>query len=63
MKSFVNSLYSSFFKRKEFSQGLEESFLLKYFIKKEKGFFMDVGCLVPFRNSNTQALYRKGGVV
>ena len=60
MKSFVKSLYWSFFKKKEFSQGLEESFLLKYFIKKEKGFFMDVGCHDPFRYSNTQALYRKG---
>lgn len=54
------SIYWSIFKRKEFSQGGEESFLLKYFNKKEKGFFIDVGCHDPFRYSNTQALYRKG---
>ena len=59
-KSLINFSYWYFFKRKNFSQGKEETFLLKYFNKKEKGFFIDVGCHDPFRYSNTQALYRKG---
>lgn len=60
MRLSFKSIYWSLFKRKKFSQGGEESFLDKYFIKQEKGFFIDIGCHDPFRYSNTQALYKKG---
>jgi hypothetical protein len=43
-----------------FSQHGEDSFLLDYFGKDYKGFYVDIGASHPFRISNTYSLYRTG---
>lgn len=43
-----------------YSQNSEESFILDFFEKKEKGKFIDIGAFHVFQFSNTRALYEKG---
>lgn len=59
MKKIIKNFYWTFLKRKNFSQGLEEKFILDYF-KKNNGFYIDVGSHDPFRFSNTSLLYKRG---
>ena len=41
------------------SQFEEDIFLEKYFKKKSKGKFVDLGCFHPTRHNNTYQLYKK----
>ena len=49
-----------FFPRKSYSLFGEDIFLSKYFKKKKKGFYVDVGCYHPLSGNNTYLLYKKG---
>ena len=46
--------------RNSYSQLNEDIFLKECFKNKKKGFFVDIGCHHPFRNSNTFLLYKSG---
>ena len=56
----LSDIYWIFFKKKNFSQGKEESILVDIFKMKSNGFYLDVGCHHPMRFSNTAALYKRG---
>jgi len=55
--------YNIFFRNFKFlinsSQFEEDIFLEKYFRKKSKGKFVDLGCFHPTRHNNTYQLYKK----
>tara|TARA_B100001093_G_C26755017_1_gene982957 strand:+ start:66 stop:716 length:651 start_codon:yes stop_codon:yes gene_type:complete len=56
----LSDIYWIFFKKRNFSQGNEESILVDIFKMKSNGFYLDVGCHHPMRFSNTAALYKRG---
>ena len=49
-----------FFPKKSYSLLGEDIFLEKFFFKKNKGFYIDVGCYHPMSGNNTYLLYKKG---
>ena len=49
-----------FINRESYSQNREDIFINKFFKKKIKGFYVDVGAYHPTKFSNTQLLYNKG---
>tara|TARA_B100000029_G_scaffold40876_1_gene38075 strand:+ start:1507 stop:2202 length:696 start_codon:yes stop_codon:yes gene_type:complete len=49
-----------FFPKRSYSLFGEDIFLNKYFKKKKKGFYIDVGCYHPLSGNNTYLLYKKG---
>lgn len=51
--------HKTFFPKKRYSQSGEDLFILKYFNKLGKGFYVDVGAYHPFFLNNTQLLFKK----
>ncbi|WP_415314766.1 FkbM family methyltransferase [Candidatus Pelagibacter sp. Uisw_137] len=49
-----------FFPKKSYSLFQEDLFIKKYFKKKTKGFYIDVGCYHPLDGNNTHLLHTKG---
>jgi len=49
-----------FFPKKTYSMYGEDLIIKKFFKKKQKGFYVDVGCYHPLDGNNTYLLYRKG---
>ena len=49
-----------FFPKKSYSLLGEDLFIDRYFNKKSKGFYIDVGCHHPLSGNNTYLLYKKG---
>ncbi len=49
-----------FFPKKTYSMYGEDLIIEKFFKKKQKGFYVDVGCYHPLDGNNTYLLYRKG---
>ncbi len=49
-----------FFPKKTYSMYGEDLFIEKFFKKKQKGFYVDVGCYHPLEGNNTYLLYKKG---
>jgi hypothetical protein len=37
-----------------------EDLILQKFLKKKKGFYVDIGCYHPYEGNNTYLLYKKG---
>lgn len=46
--------------RKQYSQWGEDKFILKYFMEKKNGTYLDIGCFNPFMYSNTCLLFQRG---
>ena len=63
---YIRYLYYLFYRtkiyypKKSYSLLGEDIFLKKYFNKKKKGFYIDVGCYHPLWGNNTYLLYKKG---
>ena len=63
---YIRYLYYLFYRtkiyypKKSYSLLGEDIFLKKYFNKKKKGFYIDVGCYHPIWGNNTYLLYKKG---
>jgi len=49
-----------FFPKKTYSMYGEDLIIEKFFKKKQKGFYVDVGCYHPLEGNNTYLLYKKG---
>ena len=49
-----------FFPKKTHSMYGEDLIIKKFFKKKQKGFYVDVGCYHPLEGNNTYLLYKKG---
>lgn len=49
-----------FFPKKTYSMFGEDLIIKKFFFKKKKGFYVDIGCYHPIDGSNTYLLYKKG---
>ena len=49
-----------FFRKKSYSMDKEDLVIDEYFKKKNKGFYVDVGCYHPLQRNNTMLLYQKG---
>ena len=49
-----------FFPKKTYSFFGEDLIIKKFFLNKQKGFYLDVGCYHPLHGSNTYLLYKKG---
>lgn len=56
----IRKLYFTNKRRYHYSAVAEDVVISKFFPKKYKGFFVDVGCYHPVKYSNTWALYKKG---
>ena len=60
MIDILKKILHLFIFKKSYSQDNEDLFLVNYFQKREKGFYVDLGCHHPKRFSNTYLLYKKG---
>ena len=49
-----------FIKKKSYSMDGEDIFIVEYFRKKNKGFYIDVGCYHPIHRNNTYLLHKNG---
>ena len=49
-----------FIKKKSYSMDGEDIFIVEYFRKKKKGFYIDVGCYHPIHRNNTYLLHKNG---
>ena len=49
-----------FFPKKTYSMFREDIIIKKFFIYKQKGFYVDIGCYHPLDGNNTYLLYKKG---
>ena len=49
-----------FFPKKTYSTFGEDLIIEKYFEKKKKGFYVDIGCYHPLEGNNTYLLFKKG---
>ena len=49
-----------FLPKKSYSMFGEDIFIEKFFKKKPKGIYVDVGCYHPLDGNNTHLLYKKG---
>jgi hypothetical protein len=59
----IHNLYFKekvFLNKSSYSQDKSDLEVKKFFLKKNKGFFIDVGCFHPTRMNNTYLLYKKG---
>ena len=66
MKNIIKYLYymyyrpKIFFPKKTYSMYGEDLVIEKFFKKKNKGYYVDVGCYHPIDGNNTYLLYKKG---
>ena len=66
MKNILKYLYymyyrpKIFFPKKTYSMYGEDLIVDKFFKKKQKGYYVDVGCYHPIDGNNTYLLYKKG---
>ena len=52
--------HKHFIKKKSYSMDGEDLFIVEYFIKKNNGFYLDVGCYHPIHRNNTYLLHKNG---
>ena len=50
--------HKTFFSKKTYSEWGEDLFILKYFKNLDKGFYVDIGCYHPIKESQTAFLYK-----